>query len=150
MVFDEQADLLDQVVAEQIGARDRGRVGAGTRNMTKAEVGVDLSIGKSGKAHLGVEGADAGVGRGTAHGVGELSAQEIDCLGVEHGEAVHGGGGIGECLGLWRVGGEDLVLFHVGSSSFGSNKLPIFCMTASELSSSWRLRDSIRRISSSS
>ena len=59
VVAQQQADLLRQVVAEEVRARDRGGIGARLRHVTKAEPAVDLVEPRRGQPDLGIVGAQA-------------------------------------------------------------------------------------------
>ena len=76
VVLDQKAQLLGQIIGEQIGAGDRGGIASRLDHMAKAEAGIGGGEGFRGDAHLGVEGADAAVGLARAHGLAEAVAKK--------------------------------------------------------------------------
>ena len=107
VIADQKLDLLDQVVAEQVGPRDRGRIGAGGRDMAEGQSGIDLVEAGDGDANLRVEGTDAAARIAFGHSAQELVGQETGGLGIKHLKPVHGSGGAGKALCGRGVGGKD-------------------------------------------
>ena len=107
VVLDQKADLLDQVLAKEVGPRDRGGIGAGPRDMAKGQAGVDLAKAGHGDADFGVEGADAGGGAALGHGLVEMPGQMRGRLGIQPLQPGDGGFGVVKAFGAGAVGQED-------------------------------------------
>ena len=117
MVADQKVKLLDQVLPEQVGPRDRGGIGAGDCNMPEAETAVGGGVRGHGQPHLGVEGAVARRGAFAPDGAGEFLHQVFGGQGVEFFKALDGGLRIEKALdrrGCRRFDGK---LFGFGHSS---------------------------------
>ena len=117
MVADQKVKLLDQVLPEQVGPRDRGGIGAGDRNMPEAETAVGGGVRGHGQPHLGVEGAVARRGAFAPDGAGEILHQVFGGQGVKLFKALDGGLRIEKALdrrGCRRFDGK---LFGFGHSS---------------------------------
>ena len=127
VVFDQQADLLDQVVPKQIGPGDRRGKGAGRGDMPERQPRIHMRIGGGAKPQLRVKGADAGIGGRALHRLGKRLPQEGGGLLIEFGQTVHGSGRIAEAFRVRGVRGQDRC--HV----CGSNKGMIsnFCTSTS-------------------
>jgi hypothetical protein len=96
VVVHQQGQLLDQIVAKQIGARDSGGIGARMRHMAKGQTGIDLVMADNGQADFGVIGAQAGGRFALGHGRRKGLDQKLRGLGIKLFQMRHGGHGVGE------------------------------------------------------
>ncbi len=98
VVPDEEANLLCEVVAEQIGPRHRRLVHARTRNETIGEARIQPRMGGRGQADEGIGGANALLERRAFHIRFQATAQEGGVALIDLGEAGDRRGGIFESL----------------------------------------------------
>ena len=110
VVFDQQSDLLLQIVTEQIRSCHRGGIGARIGYMAKAQTAIHLCVGRGGEANLWVKGAHAAAGRGPgAHCGDEFITQEIGRAVIKLNQAGNGGFCVGKALSVGKGGGVYII-----------------------------------------
>jgi hypothetical protein len=119
VVLDQKAQLLDQVLAEQVGPGDRGRIGAGRGDMAERQPRVGLAKGRHRQPDLGVKGAHPRCRPALVDRLVEVPRQMRRRLGIQPLQLGHRGLGIGKGAVGARVGKKEVgrvVLHRVGPS----------------------------------
>ena len=114
MVLHQQFDLLNQIIAKQVGPGDRCGIAAGPRNMTKRQAAVGFGMAHNGQTDFGVIGTHADCLFSRKHGGAEMFGQKLCGLGIKVFQQRHCGGGICKSLWhrVWRGQKRDRVVIH--------------------------------------
>ena len=107
VVADQQAYLFAQVIAEQVGPGDSGRIAAGCDHMAKGQARIDRRMGRHGQAQFGIIGAIPGGGLVALQCLGEAVQQKARRLRIKILQLRDGGTGIGELPAARRLGAFD-------------------------------------------
>ena len=90
MIFNQQADLLGQVIPEQFRSRDRRGKGSGRRHMTEGQSRIDLRIAGGGEADFRIKRPDPHCRRGAVHCLLKVRRQKAGRLGIKVDQPFHG------------------------------------------------------------
>src|SRR5690606_21588399 len=121
MVLEQQADLLDVVLAEEVRTRDRRLVHAGARDETVGETRIEPAMRMGRDPHERIDGSDACVEQLAVRVRLEAFAQKRGVALVDLGEPVDGGDGVAEALGEDRRRREGSSHGHRAHPSVASN-----------------------------
>ena len=127
VIFNQQADLLDQIVPKQVRPGDRRGEGAGRGDMSERQPRIDMGVRRGAKPQFGIKGTHAGIGGRSLHRLGKGIMQEGRGLLIEFGQAVHGSCRIAEAFRVRGVRGQDRC--HVCGSNNGM--ISNFCTSTS-------------------
>jgi len=99
VVLHQQGDLLHQVIAEQVGAGDRGRIFPRLGDMAERQAAVCLDVAGHQQPDFRVKRADAGCGLRPCHRRTEMLRQKSGGFEIQLLQPGDGGGGIGKGFG---------------------------------------------------